>query len=918
MIERADELAFDTDGNLWIGSNTDGVMRVARHGFLSYTEADGLGSAEVISSFEDEAGDVYFITDKWFINRFNGTGFTAIRPLLPKHITDSSASKQEIIRDHAGEWWVATGEGLYRYPKVNRLEDLARTPPSAVYTKKDGLADDNINRIFEDSRGDIWIASFTPPVTLVRWERSTNIFHHYREADGLPPINWPHVFGEDAAGNLWLGMHNGGLARFRNNRFEFFGVEDGVPGGLVMDLYSDSAGRLWVATREKGGGRLDDPTAERPRVVRYTMAENLSSDNVQCFTEDRWGRIYIGTARGIDRLEPATGRVKHFTGGDGLPGNEVSIAFRDRHGAVWFGSRGGISRLVPELDRPQPPPPVLISRLFIDGIQRPISELGETNLAGLVLEPNQNQLQIDYLGIDFITGNKLRYQYMLEGADRDWSAPTEQRTVNYANLQPGSYTFKVRAVNADGVMSTEPAVISFSILPPIWRRWWFVALVALVVILIILSIERYRAARMRELNAALNESQKLTEELTVQRTELHQANRTLELENTVTRILAESVTLTEAVPEVLRAICESAGWEIGEIWAVDYQSNVLRCVDVWHVPEIDAGEFEILSRELVLPLGEGLAGRVWETVEPVWVADLTTDKNFPGLTHAVRGALKSAFGFPVLSGKEVIGVLEFFSREARELDADQLEIMATIGGDIGQLIERKRAEDSLRRTKEERLRELERVRTRIATDLHDDIGSSLSQIAILSEVVRQRMGNGGSPVSEPLALIANSSRELVDSMSDIVWAINPKKDHLSDLLQRMRRFASDTLSARNVEFRFRAPVTEDDIRLGANVRRELFLIFKETINNMVKHSGCTEADIEFTVAGDHLMLRLADNGKGFDTTLESEGHGLLSMRERSRALGGELEIVSTAGRGTTTTLRVPVDQGEPQAGEGKR
>src|SRR5439155_11562749 len=200
-------------------------------------------------------------------------------------------------------------------------------------------------------------------------------------------------------------------------------------------------------------------------------------------------------------------------------------------------------------------------------------------------------------------------------------------------------------------------------------------------------------------------------------------------------------------------------------------------------------------------------------------------------------------------------------------------------------------------------RELERVRQRIATDLHDDIGSSLTQISIMSEVAQNRAGEN----TPALTTIANSSRELIDAMSDIVWAINPQKDHLSDLNQRMRRFAADVLTARNVELDFRAPMQDKDVELGANIRREVFLIFKETVNNMVKHSGLTRAEIEFRISDGDLVLRASDNGSGFDTNGESDGHGLMSMRERTAALAGTLNIVSAPGEGTTITLSVPLE-----------
>jgi signal transduction histidine kinase len=223
------------------------------------------------------------------------------------------------------------------------------------------------------------------------------------------------------------------------------------------------------------------------------------------------------------------------------------------------------------------------------------------------------------------------------------------------------------------------------------------------------------------------------------------------------------------------------------------------------------------------------------------------------------------------------------------------------------------------------LLKIERVRTRIATDLHDDIGASLSQIAILSEVAGQRVGKEGSPVHEPLSMIAGTSREMVDAMSDIVWAINPKRDHLSDLSQRMRRFASDIITARDIRFRFQAPDAEKNIRLGVDIRREVYLIFKETVNNMVKHSGCTEADLSFQIEGGWLTIRVSDNGRGFDVgqalngNHESMGgHGLASMRKRAEALGGTYEIESQKGSGTTVTLRVPASGRHPQMPSWKR
>jgi len=143
-------------------------------------------------------------------------------------------------------------------------------------------------------------------------------------------------------------------------------------------------------------------------------------------------------------------------------------------------------------------------------------------------------------------------------------------------------------------------------------------------------------------------------------------------------------------------------------------------------------------------------------------------------------------------------------------------------------------------------------------------------------------------------------------MSEIVWAINPNRDHLADLSQRMRHFASDLLTARQINFHFRVLDFDGDIKVGANVRREFFLIFKEGVNNIARHSACTEADIELHADGDNLVLTLNDNGKGFDANEKRSGHGLMSMRERTRLLGGRLEIDSAPGRGASLKFTVPL------------
>jgi signal transduction histidine kinase len=194
-----------------------------------------------------------------------------------------------------------------------------------------------------------------------------------------------------------------------------------------------------------------------------------------------------------------TGRVKHFTTADGLAPGVFQAAFRDRNGVLWFGMSSGLARLAPIAERPPASPPVLITGLRVTGVPQRVSALGDRDTSLPDFAPHQNQLQIDFVGLAFGPGEVLRYQYRLEGADANWSALSEQRTVTYASLAPGSYKFIVRAVNSDGIPSAHPATIAFAILSPVWQRPWFLTLVALAVGLMVHALYRYRVARLLEM-----------------------------------------------------------------------------------------------------------------------------------------------------------------------------------------------------------------------------------------------------------------------------------------------------------------------------------------------------------------------------------------------------------------------------------
>ena len=173
------------------------------------------------------------------------------------------------------------------------------------------------------------------------------------------------------------------------------------------------------------------------------------------------------------------------------------------------------------------------------------------------------------------------------------------------------------------------------------------------------------------------------------------AIRRLHVQYETTRALAESASLAEAAPRILKALGETLGFDHGAVWTVDRSGTSIRCLDTWHPASVAVPEFDAVSRATTFERAVGLPGRVWRSGEPAWIEDVVRDSNFPRSAVAAREGLHGAFGFPIKLGGIVLGVLEFFSREIREPDQDLLELLATIGSQIGQFVERKRAENEL-------------------------------------------------------------------------------------------------------------------------------------------------------------------------------------------------------------------------------
>ena len=487
----------DRDGGLWIGSIVRGLMRLGGRNVTSFTVADGLATAGASAVVLDGSGAAVPIgvPASSYVHARRGARLTAVRIPLPASIKAPGWGwSQATLRDSRGEWWVPTSEGLLRFPAVERLEDLALARPIGHYRAADGLGDDRVFRVYEDRRGDVWVGIFGS-TKVVRWQRETDRFVPFGPVSGLPD-DTPTAFAETPDGALWIGFYTGGVARWRGGTAEVFSGESGVPPGFIAALYADGAGGLWVGSARGGVARAASPGAAAVRFDAVTLPGPINGSGAYCFAEDRWGRVHIGTLRGVARLDPATARTWTLDTANGLVNNSVVAAARDAAGDLWFATHGGVTRLRPRRDPDPAPPRILVTGIRVSGRELPVPELGAEEVEPLVLPAGRHDLAISFNSIQLAAGLSIRYQYTLGGVAGTWSEPSFERTANLVGLGSGRYALAIRAVRSDGAQSA-PVQVGIAIAAPLWRRWWFVALSALAVAALAAGIHRARLRRVR-------------------------------------------------------------------------------------------------------------------------------------------------------------------------------------------------------------------------------------------------------------------------------------------------------------------------------------------------------------------------------------------------------------------------------------
>jgi ligand-binding sensor domain-containing protein/signal transduction histidine kinase len=535
MLEQVQILTMlkDRDSNIWIGTDRLGLVRFNPNGQILTNQNNDKNNVAITALFEDREGNLWAGSDQG-LERFCESAFVT-------YSTNEGLPAEKngaVVVDSANQMWFAPlAGGLYRLNK-NQVEKIA----------VEGLADDIVYSISGGEHSDLWIGRQRGGLTHIHFDGAKLTAQTYTQKDGLAQ-NSVYAVYQSRDRSVWAGTLSGGVSRFKNGEFTnytdangltsnavmaiaesadgatmFFAtpnglnilsneiwqtlsVRDGLPSENIISLLTDSAGGLWIGTAN-GLAYLDGAGQIR------NLAKNSANlgESIMGLAADQKGSLWMATANHVLRVNrekllnnvvnDETVREYEILDGlksvEGVKRNQSVIA--DATGRVWFSLNRGISMVdTNRLSTDSVPALVQIETISVDGKTVEVNE-------NLHLSSTLQRLTVNYAGLSLAIPERVKFRYLLEGFDKDWSEPTPAREAVYTNLSPGIYNFRVIASNSDGVWHSPEATVRFEIEPMFWQTKWFRLLSVIMIVCVVIALYRLRLHRItNRLNARFEE-----------------------------------------------------------------------------------------------------------------------------------------------------------------------------------------------------------------------------------------------------------------------------------------------------------------------------------------------------------------------------------------------------------------------------
>jgi signal transduction histidine kinase/ligand-binding sensor domain-containing protein len=610
-------LFCDASGIIWIGTNVGGVCYKAAKKFMLFRRAGNnphtLSNDIVRALHEGNDGTLWIGTNDGGLNAMNrATGeFRSWKhdSLNPKSLSNNAV--WSIVGAGEGKLWVGTHDGLNLFDtrtgearvlrsglndSLSNVPNIIRALLPARYSARGGIENDN----------DMMWIGLVQNAGLLRYDPLTKRSVRYLNNPANPRSlgsNYIRSLCRRRDGSVWVGTWNGGLCKFDAARGDFtvFKTDPANPrtirSNVVRSLHEDRQGILWVGTPE-GLYRLDDEA--RGTFTLFNEADGLPNNVIYGIEDDTAGNLWISTNKGLTRFNPRTKQCRNYSVSDGLQSNEFNgtASCTTRDGMMYFGGVAGFNGFHPDSVRDNAHvPPVMLTALSI--FNKPVQLDTAIELAHSIQLRHDDNITIEFTALDYAASQQNRFMYLMEGFDHQWTELGTKHEATYTALPPGTYTFRVRASNADGVWNMTGRSLRVVVVPPWWMTWWFRSVAVLAFAGLLVGAVRWRVAYLHRRADVLQctvqeQTQELrgaNKEITRQLQILDEQSRSIEITNTTLQAQNEELAaLNTEKNELMGIVAHDLKNPIGAISGL---------ADLLHSGFADAGQVPQVSEQII-------------------------------------------------------------------------------------------------------------------------------------------------------------------------------------------------------------------------------------------------------------------------------------------------------------------------------
>jgi len=884
-------LTFDDSGILWIATFGKGVLA---YNPRTDSVTEYRHDAENTNSIAADVVTTIYIDSRMrvWIGTYSA-GVTLLLPLQSKMINirrlpsdaggTTSSRAMAIAEDDVGRILVGTfGAGVCAYDE--RRQEFVRYPttgdplPVAIFS------------IASDHHGRLWIGTFDVGLQVFNSLDGTISRFRYNASDpGSISSDRIHVISQDHSGSMWMGTWKGGLSVYQpyKSKFEHYAHawydSSSLSDNTVWSILEDHTGTLWVGT-EHGGLNRYEPDGNL--FIHYThmpsRPQSISSNFVKTICEDSSGMLWIGAyGGGIDKLDRSGNVIQRFHHNPddprSLAEDGVNILFFDRDNDLWVG--GGY------LDR--------YDHRTKGFIHYDSTKLGRVSFNAKdiqsITQDSSGALWIASFGgylyrLDKKT-NSVRQYPALGGLYCLHTDPSG--AIWIGSFGKGLFRYKSATDDFENFTESDGLPSNFikGIVSDDRGNLWLSTSKGL---------SRFNTKARSFRNYDPGDGLQAYEFRTASCFKGRSGRIYFGGVNGFNAFFPDSVYDNPIMPPVLLTSFKvfDKAFDVGASLSTLPEIKL----SYWH----DFFSFEFVALNFTSPEKNRYAYKL-EGFDKEWISSGT--RRYANYTHLDGGEYN--FRVKASNNDDVWNEAGASIRIVISPPFWKTWWFLTASGTLVCI-----SVYTLYRYRVGKILEVERTRAAISSDLHDDIGTSLTRIALFSDLAKREARSNLPTMYDRLDVIADISRSMLDQMNDIVWSVNPDNDSLQNIVLRMEDTAVKLFDAAGIEYHISLPPYVHDNKLPMTVRRNIFLVFKELVNNVIKHSQCTRADIEISFDSSSqtgtLTLVVSDDGKGFEPAREYQGNGLKNMRMRAQSIGGTMSIASSENGGARSTLIVPL------------